>query len=660
MDNDRFRLVGTTIANKYAVLSVVEEGGFSVVYRAKHLVWNRPVAIKAFKAAQQMNDHGRDELVRSFIREGAILAELSERSTAIVQSRDVGTLTLDSGEWVPYLVLEWLEGDCLDVCLHREQSRKTPPRTLERAVSLLAPVAGALSLAHAKGITHRDIKPGNLFVLAEGGMKLLDFGIAKEHTEGTRETAVRKNETRSFTPQYAAPEQFSVGYGPTGPWTDVFALALVLVEMVTGREPLDGPTHEKMAASATDRRVRPTPRMRGIATSDAVEAVFARALAVEPMQRFRSAGDFWWALEHAMHPVEAVRRSAPPREDRTTLPNVASSVARTKASWPRRMVGFAAGAGLAAGITFVAVSPLVRRAAAMRSGSGGSTLVTTTGARVPSPILAPPPAAAPPSCPEGMAMVAGGKFFMGSDDGPAAEQPSHAVTLASYCIDVTEVTTAAFKACSDAGNCKRAWRVNDWSGISDHERTQLDGLCNANDPEGRARHPINCVDWETASLFCEARGARLPSEAEWELAARGQDGRVYPWGDEAPSELRLNACGRECVAFGAKSHIDAWPLHWKDDGFVATAPVGSFPLGQSRIGARDMVGNVSEWVADRYGAYERAPQRSPRGPSSGDARVVRGGAWNAGAASLVRSSSRDHASPTTRSHAIGFRCAASP
>ena len=107
---DPLNLVGTTIAEKYLVESVVGEGGFAIVYRAMHLVWKRAVAITAFRALGDYSEERRAQLVEAFIQEGALLAELSERSAAIVQARDIGTITTPDGHWMPYMVLEWLEG----------------------------------------------------------------------------------------------------------------------------------------------------------------------------------------------------------------------------------------------------------------------------------------------------------------------------------------------------------------------------------------------------------------------------------------------------------------------------------------------------------------------------------------------------------------------
>lgn len=177
-----------------------------------------------------------------------------------------------------------------------------------------------------------------------------------------------------------------------------------------------------------------------------------------------------------------------------------------------------------------------------------------------------------------------------------------------------------------------------------------------------AAYPINCVDWSMAHDFCAAEQKRLPTEAEWEFAARGPDGRIYPWGDEAPSSSLLNACGAECVRWG-RSHPGAdaprTAMHGGDDGFATLAPVGSFPKGASRYGIHDVVGNVFEWVADWHAPYVAdGPSRDPSGPREGTERVMRGGAWNGAQAAWVRPTFRFAASPALRSHGIGFRCAA--
>jgi formylglycine-generating enzyme required for sulfatase activity len=256
-----------------------------------------------------------------------------------------------------------------------------------------------------------------------------------------------------------------------------------------------------------------------------------------------------------------------------------------------------------------------------------------------------------------MVRVPAGTFRMGSlvGVGDADEHPQHEVTLSAYCIDRTEVTVKAYAACVAAKGCSAAPLTVSWSWVSAEDVKRYSRFCNRED---RPDHPINCVDWNQAAGYCTWAGKRLPTEAEWEYAARGTDGRAYPWGNEAPSATRLNACGSECVAM-ARRHLN---LDWKkvydaSDGWETTAPVGSFPEGVSPFGVLDMAGNVWEWTADWYGAYPAAAATNPRGATSGAGRALRGGAWDSEDAGHVRAADRDRDGASHRSVDVGFRCA---
>lgn len=318
---DPLGLSGRVLDDKYAVASAVGEGGYAVVYRATHLVLKRPVAIKVFQAAAKLSEKERSALLNAFVQEASLLADLSERTTAICQARDVGQLETARGEHLPYMVLEWLDGRTLEAILDEEQAARSLPRSLDEAMRLLEPIAQALALAHARGISHRDVKPGNILVLKDGGIKLLDFGVAKVMQDS--QPLARTGRQTSFTPAYGAPEQFAPERGQTGPWTDVFAFALVLAEVVAGQPALGGGSLTAVNRAACDPMRRPTPGALGASVSEAVEDVFARALAVAPQERYRTMEDLWAALREASAPARPspeLDRSAAPRAPRYKHP----------------------------------------------------------------------------------------------------------------------------------------------------------------------------------------------------------------------------------------------------------------------------------------------------------------------------------------------------
>ncbi len=685
-ERDPLNLVGATIAEKYRIERMVGEGGFAVVYRAQHAIWNKPVAIKFFSGLSNAPLDQRDQFQQAFIQEGALLTELSSQTAGIVQARDVGTYTTPDGQWMPYMVLEWLEGYALDELIERERAAGLPPWSVLEVAGLLGQVCAALDVAHGKGIAHRDIKPPNLFVLGpnpgrSSPVKILDFGVAKMMSDNTQlKAALAKTgmSVTSFTPQYGAPEQFTRSYGATGPWTDVFALALVGVELLAGRNALDGEDLVQLGFATGNPDRRPTPRGLGVDVPDAVEQVFATALAVKPQERYARARDFANALNVALGgvdmtvmapsrvsllgaasfgaPTELAPASAlPARGMSTSTP----STVTTQGGVPERQksskgVVIGVGAGLlllGAGAFFVLGGKGAPNAAKPEGTSAAM-----------QPSAAPVVSAAPakPTCPERTVEIKAGQFFQGSDakDARDNEKPAHNVTLNAYCLDLYEVTAREYRACSDVGKCKRAATEVEWPNITAADKKIYSPLCTIDDPE-KGDHPINCVTWDMANTYCQAQEKRLPTEAEWEYATRGPDGRVYPWGDEPPTAAHLNACGTECVAWGKQNKTALEALYPEDDGYATTAPVGKFPKGRSRFGPYDVVGNVWEWTADWDGDYDPVDKKNPTGPETGERRVIRGGAWNGSFASWLRPSFRYAQVPDALSHGIGFRCAKS-
>ena len=691
-ERDPLSIVGHVLADKYRIEKLVGEGGFAVVYRATQVIWNKPVAIKLFNGLSSAPADQRDELAAAFVQEGALLTELSTQTVNIVQARDVGTFTTPDGRWVPYMVLEWLEGRPLDEVLQAERLAGKPAWPLNDVMSVLSQASAALDVAHRRGVAHRDIKPANLFLVTHDGgerVKVLDFGVAKMMADNTHiKAALAKTGSNitSFTPQYGAPEQFNRSYGATGPWTDVYALALVGAEMLAGKEALAGDDLVQLAVCSANPEQRPTPRALGASVPDAVEAVFQKALHVKTDQRFARAGEFWQALEAALggpmsaqplHHLSQAELGVAATQFVPTGPGLAptptaaaravtapSARARAGGLNPAMLLGVGGVLLLALG-GFWAVQSLGGTATSAPLAVPSSPPSAAAAAvAVPSASAVPSTSAAVTrTCPDTMAAIPAGQFFMGSDAEEARdnEKPAHNVKLDAYCIDLYEVTAAEYKACSDEGKCKRARAEVSWPGASDADKQVYAPVCTIGDSE-RSSHPINCVTWEMADTYCRAHDQRLPTEAEWEYATRGPDGRVYPWGDAEPTAEHLNACGKECLAWAKQHRLTAQftgALYEADDGFGTTAPVGKFPAGRSRFGPHDVVGNVWEWVADWEGPYDAASKQNPTGSAVGEKKIIRGGAWNGSFASWLRPSFRYAQDPTARSHGIGFRCAKS-
>jgi formylglycine-generating enzyme required for sulfatase activity len=276
-----------------------------------------------------------------------------------------------------------------------------------------------------------------------------------------------------------------------------------------------------------------------------------------------------------------------------------------------------------------------------------------------------------PQCPEGMALISGGELTVGSDSTQPTLQlsrPAQRAWVEFFFMDTTEVTVSRYHACEQSGHCAPAHRrarfhrqevsSADWQRSEELHSRQ----CNAG-RAGREQHPINCVSYRQASSYCAQRGQRLPSEREWELAARGLSGRRFPWGDAPPTAAHANACGPECTSWhqsvGLTGEIQG-RLYDRDDGFPGTAPVASFPDGATPEAVYDLVGNVFEWTSGSPYSYATPAAGALTGSLDSTSAVIRGGSYNSGTPELLDPALRYAMRAELHSHGVGFRCAASP
>jgi serine/threonine-protein kinase len=636
---------GTILQGRYRVVAPLGQGGMGAVYRVWDMRLNAPVALKELTPQPGLDAATLAQLRHQFEQEASVLANLSHPFLV-----DVTDFFEEGGN--DYLVMKFVEGESLADCITREGALPED-RVLAWADQLL----DALDYCHNQGVIHRDIKPQNVIIRADGRAVLVDFGLVKlwDPDDPHTRTAMRG----MGTPEYAPPEQYSTQAGHTDPRSDIYGLGATLYHALTGQAPVSA--GDRMAA------LSPFPEVRDLnpRVSAQVGAAVSRAMELPVPGRFQGAVEMRAALKGASRvPTDEIRvaqsgatlrataRAATPvpRQPTREMP-ISQPVAprrRTVPVWVWVVlggVGFAVVlllcGGLALGIYGVgpaAASPTVPVVAS----TGTPPMATAR----PLSHTAMPTQAGPflgdtwPRSADGMVMVfvPAGESPMGSTEGESDERPVHVVALDGFWIDRTEVTNDQYGRCVAAGACEPPEDSGSYS------RESYYGDVHYQD------YPVIHVNWHQARAYCEWVGARLPTEAEWEYAARGPQGWRFPWGDGADGG-RLNYCDASCQ-FG---HADGA----YDDGHADTAPVGTYPAGASWCGALDLAGNVWEWTADWSGEYPSGWHENPVGPSSGTYRVMRGGCLNS-SWDHVRAANREPAHPGSHGYSAGFRCVVSP
>jgi formylglycine-generating enzyme required for sulfatase activity len=632
----------TILRDRYRIIHQLGHGGMGAVYQAMDENLSCVVAVKETFAVS-------DEQRRGFRREAELLANLSHPTLPRVMDH----FTHGEGQ---FLVMQFVPGhDLAELLELREQ-----PFAVAKVIDWADQLLDALEELHSSNppIVHRDIKPANLKVTPRGKILLLDFGLAKG-VAGQMSTADVESHGKSiygYTPNYAPLEQIR-GRG-TDARSDLYSLAATLWTLLTGEVPPDALSR---VAEKEDGNPDPLPSVSEInpQVPVALSNLLQRAMSLNRNQRPATATEFRNDLQSVQEAevenatmllnrpnalkstslppapplditirasesssqssapqphVPTMRVDSPPavptREGGTALSTAASVPGDYD---PQRKTGFSFHfrwgriALIVAGLLVMATSVTVWRTA----------MDKTTGLIATAPNQknnqANVTSASNANEPVGMARVPGGEFMMGRDDGDEYERPAHNVTVNPFFVDLNEVTRQKYlEFVRKTGHAAPANWVNKLF------------------PTGTGQQPVTDVTWDDANAYAKWAGKRLPTEEEWEFAARGTDGRRYPWGNDWRSG-NANA----------------------DDASKTLADVGSFK-GASPYGVMDMVGNAWEWTATKLVAY---PGGKLSKQASEDLRVIRGGSFTESKDEATTTYRRGYPARGNYDYAnTGFRC----
>ncbi len=621
----------TVLQNRYRIVTLLGQGGMGAVYRAWDLRLEGAVAVKEFTPQPGLDAATLAQLRDQFKQEAIVLSRLNHPH--LVRVRDFFE---EHGN--AYLVMDLVEGESLEARILRQQIIPE-----QEAVTWLLQLLDALSYCHNQGILHRDIKPQNVIIDQQGCAILVDFGLVKlwDPNDPQTRTVLRG----MGTPEYAPPEQYGKQGQSTDPRSDLYSLGATFYHALTGQAP---PTaSDRMADPELFRPVRAlSPQV-----SPTTDAVLLRALEPARQQRWNTANEMAAALGSEIvyhHPTTPPSQpdAAHAWDSGTAVMPQTLSERKAFPDWAWVLLVIVGLMGVLWGLSSRENMPpaeLVIKTVVVTQEV--VKVITATPSPEPEPAQTVEPTSGPPIASvshglgdtwtrpaDGMVMVyvPAGEFQMGSAEGDDDEEPVHTVALDAFWLDRTEVTNAQFQKFVNATGYETLAEPFgvDWK----HPEGPNSQAVNS--------HPVVLVSWHDAVAYCEWAGARLPTEAEWEYAARGPKGLTYPWGNEWD-------CSRGNFATDCGS-----------DTYSRTAPVGSFPGGASWVGALDLAGNVAEWVADWYGSYPSGRQVNPTGPQSGDSRVRRGGSWGYTEFSM-RGAYRFWDWPAALAEDWGFRCGVS-
>jgi len=623
-------LIGQILIEQFRVDAFVASGGMGAVYKVWDLRRNVPLAMKILHS-----DLAEDpSIFKRFQREARALQKLAHPNI-------VPFYGLYRDDDITFLLERYVDGPSLRDVLRQHKGSALP---VSEVLCYLKALCAALGYAHSSGVIHCDVKPGNVMLDQGGNIYLTDFGIAR-HSDSSSTTL-----GAAGSPAYMAPEQ--IRGEPVTPATDVYALGIMLFEMLTGRRPFRGDesgsisSESRQGGTTQSERIRmaqltqepPDILLLNPSVPAALVKVVQRCLAKDPAKRYQSAHDL---LEAACQAAGIATTSIPDRValNQTQIPHAMPTV--SAATQQRRQVSgnspvkrsnvgkLVAGGIVVVALLCIGVASLTKTLAGNQSGREISLMNSNTSASIatesiepteapyayptPEPSPTPEPTRAPgdtrtnPADGAVEVYIPAGEFLYGKNLGTKNTD--------AFWIYQTEVTNGMYAQCVYAGVCPRPKSVQSYTQKHYFDNSAFDN------------YPVIFISAEDATAYCKWAGdRRLPNEVEWEKAARGLNGYLYPWGDTEPNCQQANYGGGGCEG--------------------DTQSVGEASVGDSPFGVKDMAGNVWEFatcVTTSCTKYQT---------------VIRGGSWQTKFYE-ARTWVSYNVHPQKKEKDQGFRCAVS-